>query len=243
MVKRIFDLSVSLILIIIFSPIFIIFSFLIWKQDWHPPFYIASRVGKNEKIFKMIKFRSMIVNADKSGVDSTSENDSRITSLGRFIRKYKIDELPNFFNIIKGDMSFVGPRPNVKRESDLYTNEEKLLLKVRPGITDFASIVFSDEGNILSNSIDPDIDYNQLIRPWKSMLGLYYIDNRSFILDVKIIFLTILNFLSREKALKKIHSIVSEFGAKDDLLEVILRKGMLVPTPPPGSDQIVQLRS
>ena len=99
MIKRFFDIVVSLILVIIFSPFLIIFSFLIWKQDWHSPFYVAPRVGKNEKIFKMIKFRSMIVNADKSGVDSTSANDSRITPLGNFIRKYKIDELPNFFNI------------------------------------------------------------------------------------------------------------------------------------------------
>ena len=103
MIKRFFDIVVSLILVIIFSPFLIIFSFLIWKQDWHSPFYVAPRVGKNEKIFKMIKFRSMIVNADKSGVDSTSANDSRITPLGNFIRKYKIDELPNFFNILLGE--------------------------------------------------------------------------------------------------------------------------------------------
>ena len=171
MIKRLFDFILALVLIVIFSPVLILFSFLIWMQDWHSPFYVAPRVGRKEKIFKMIKFRSMVVNADKSGVDSTSANDSRITLLGNFIRKYKIDELPNFFNIIMGEMSFVGPRPNVKRETDLYTNVEKQLLTVRPGITDFASIVFSDEGDILEGSKDPDLDYNQLIRPWKSRLG------------------------------------------------------------------------
>ena len=151
MLKRLFDFFTSIVLLLAFSPILLIFSFLIWKQDYHTPFYIAPRVGKNGKIFKMIKFRSMIINADQSGVDSTSSNDSRITKLGKFIRKFKIDELPNFINIFKGDMSFVGPRPNVKRETDLYTNKEKLLLSVRPGITDLASIVFSDEGDILKD--------------------------------------------------------------------------------------------
>ena len=125
MFKRIFDFIISFFFIVIFFPLIVIFSFLIWRQDKKSPFYIADRVGKNEKIFKMIKFRSMVVNADKSGVDSTSANDTRITPLGALIRKYKIDEIPNFFNIFKGDMSFVGPRPNVKRETDIYTDEEK----------------------------------------------------------------------------------------------------------------------
>ena len=106
MAKRIFDISFSFILIIIFSPIYLIFSFLIWKQDWCSPFYIAPRVGKARKIFNIIKFRSMIINADQSGVDSTSNDDLRITQLGKFVRKYKIDELPNFFNIFVGQMSF-----------------------------------------------------------------------------------------------------------------------------------------
>ena len=181
MFKRFFDLLASILLIIIFLPIIIVFTFLIWKQDWSNPFYVANRVGKNNKLFKMIKFRSMIVNADKSGVDSTSSNDSRITPLGSFVRKYKIDELPNFFNIFLGQMSFVGPRPNVLAETKLYTDEEKKLLSVRPVITDFASIVFSDEGDILDGSNDPDLDYNQLIRPWKSRLGIFYIENNNVI--------------------------------------------------------------
>ena len=104
MLKRLFDVVMSTLLIIIFSPFLIIFAFLIWRQDYHSPFYIAPRVGKNENLFSMIKFRSMIVDADKSGVDSTSSSDSRITSLGKLIRKYKIDELPNFFNIFIGDI-------------------------------------------------------------------------------------------------------------------------------------------
>ena len=239
MIKRLFDLSVSLIFIIVFSPLLLFFSFLIWKQDWHSPFYVAPRVGKKGKIFKMIKFRSMIVDADKSGVDSTSANDSRITSLGSLIRKYKIDELPNFFNIAKGDMSFVGPRPNVKRETDLYTNEEKLLLSVRPGITDLASIVFSDEGDILENSIDPDLDYNQLIRPWKSRLGIFYVNNRSIWMDIKLMFLTGLAILSKKLALKGVNKILTKKSANKDLIKISLRADHLKPFPPPGSDCIV----
>ena len=242
MIKRLFDLEVALILIIVFSPLLILFSFLIWKQDWHSPFYVAPRVGKKEKIFKMIKFRSMVINADKSDVDSTSSSDNRITPLGAIIRKYKIDELPNFFNIIIGDMSFVGPRPNVKRETDLYTLEEKALLSVRPGITDFASIVFSDEGDILENSIDPDLDYNQLIRPWKSRLGLFYIKNRTLILDIKLMILTAISVISKQNALNSINKILVKFSAEDKLIEISKRENKLTPCPPPGSDSIVTSR-
>ena len=239
MLKRVFDISVSLVLIIIFSPILAIFSFLIWRQDFNTPFYIAPRVGLNGKIFKMIKFRSMIINADKSGVDSTSANDMRITPLGKTIRKYKIDELPNFFNIIKGDMSFVGPRPNVKRETDLYTDEEKLLLTFRPGITDIASIVFSDEGEILEESTDPDLDYNQLIRPWKSRLGIIYVQNSSIYLDFKLMLLTVLTIVSRTRALKSVNSILSKIGAGEKVMQISKRDSKLHPYPPPGADEVV----
>ena len=243
MIKRLFDLAVALILIIVFSPLLILFSFLIWKQDWHSPFYVAPRLGKKGKIFKMIKFRSMIVNADKSGVDSTSANDSRITPLGNFIRKYKIDELPNFFNIIIGTMSFVGPRPNVKRETDLYTMEEKHLLTVRPGITDLASIVFSDEGKILEGSINPDLDYNQLIRPWKSRLGIFYVNNKSIWIDIQLMLLTAIAIISKSKSIKSINKILSKKLANEELIRVSLRVDPLIPSPPPGSDRIVTSRS
>ena len=185
--KRTFDFILALTGLIISSPILIPVIFLVWVQDWYSPFYIASRVGIDEKQFKMLKLRSMIVNADKSGVDSTSSNDKRITGVGRFIRKYKLDELSQLWNVLIGDMSLVGPRPNVKRETDLYTDEEKKLLTVRPGITDFSSIVFSDEGEILKDQQDPDIAYNQLIRPGKSMLGLFYIEKRNCIIDINFI--------------------------------------------------------
>ena len=146
----------------------------------------------------MIKLRSMIINADKNKVDSTSSNDPRITKIGKFIRKFKLDELTQLYNVFIGEMSIVGPRPNVRRETKIYTSVEKKLLRIKPGITDFASIVFSDESEILKNVDDPDITYNQLIRPWKSRLGLFYIKKQSLILDITIIFLTILNSFSRK---------------------------------------------
>ena len=242
MAKRFFDFILSLILILVFSPFLILFSFLIWNQDKHSPFYIAPRVGKNNQLFNMIKFRSMIVNADKTGVDSTSSDDNRITNLGNFIRKYKIDELPNFFNIILGQMSFVGPRPNVERETNLYTKEESKLLNVRPGITDFSSIIFSDEGDILEGADDPDLKYNQIIRPWKSRLGLFYVKNQSIWLDIKLIILTGVSILSRERALDWINKTLINLGAEDKLISVAARKDILKPYPPPGSNEVVASR-
>lgn len=240
--KRIIDFLISLFGLIICSPILIPILIIVWVQDWHSPFYIAQRVGKGEKTFKMFKLRSMIIHADKSGVDSTSANDNRITGVGRFIRKYKVDELSQLINVLMGDMSLVGPRPNVKRETDLYTKEEKKLLSVKPGITDFSSIVFSDEGEILKDQSDPDIGYNQLIRPWKSRLGIFYIEKRSMIVDFKLIFLTAVAILSREKALTRISELIGKLKADNDLIEISKREKALVPTPPPGSNKIVMNR-
>jgi len=240
--KRIFDFILALIGLIISSPILIPVIFLVWIQDWHSPFYIAPRVGKDEKQFKMLKLRSMIVNADKSGVDSTSSNDKRITGVGKFIRKYKLDELSQLWNVLIGDMSLVGPRPNVKRETDLYTIEEKKLLTVRPGITDFSSIVFSDEGEILKDQQDPDIAYNQLIRPGKSMLGIFYIENRNFIIDIKLIYLTVIAIISKEKSLNSLVVILKKINATDLLIKIASRKQKLYPMPPPGAINIVTNR-
>jgi hypothetical protein len=139
-------------------------------------------------------------------------------------------------------MSLVGPRPNVKRETDLYTIEEKKLLTVRPGITDFSSIVFSDEGDILKDQSDPDIAYNQLIRPGKSMLGIFYIENRTFIIDIKLIYLTVIAIMSKEKALSSLVFILKKLDATDLLINIASRKQKLYPMPPPGASNIVTNR-
>lgn len=242
MLKRLFDFTASAFGLLLASPVLLPVMFLVWRQDGHSPFYVAPRVGLNDKSFKMIKLRSMVINADKSGVDSTAANDNRITAVGQFIRRYKLDELTQLWNVFKGDMSLVGPRPNVKRETDLYTPVERKLLNVKPGITDISSIVFSDEGDILKDQPDPDIAYNQLIRPGKSILGLLYIENQTLWLDIRLCFLTVIAILSREKALAGIQKVLKDINATDDVLQLAQRTQALVPRPPPGGDRIVTSR-
>jgi lipopolysaccharide/colanic/teichoic acid biosynthesis glycosyltransferase len=240
--KKLFDFVLAFTGLLALSPLLIIVTIAVWFQDFRSPFYISDRVGRNEKIFKIIKLRSMEIGSDKVGIDSTSINDTRITRVGKFVRKYKLDELYQLVNVLKGEMSLVGPRPNVKRETDIYTTEEKKLLEIKPGITDFASIVFADEGEILANHIEPDIAYNQLIRPGKSKLGLFYVENQSLLLDIKILVLTLLAILSRENALKLSTSLLKKNLADEELIILASRKKALVPTPPPGSNKIVTTR-
>ena len=240
--KRGFDILVSFLAVVVFSPLLIPVMFLVWRQDGHSPFYIAERVGLNGIPFKMVKLRSMVVNADKSGVDSTSSNDQRITPLGHFVRRYKLDELTQLWNVLIGEMSLVGPRPNVKRETDLYTDEERRLLEAKPGITDFASIVFSDEGEILKNHEDPDIAYHQLIRPEKSRLGLFYLEKQNFFIDLQLLIQTAISIVSRPQALKNLVAILRKMEAPKDLIEITSRTNKLVPSPPPGANKIVTSR-
>tara|TARA_Y100000768_G_C23953841_1_gene671684 strand:+ start:1001 stop:1729 length:729 start_codon:yes stop_codon:yes gene_type:complete len=242
MIKRLVDILASLFGLLVTSPILLPVIFLIWKEDRKSPFYIASRSGKNGTMFKMIKLRSMMVDADKSGVDSTSSNDMRITTIGHKIRKYKLDELIQLWNVLKGDMSLVGPRPNVKTETDLYTNVERELLSIKPGITDFSSIVFSDEAEILEGKENPDLAYNQLIRPWKSRLGLIYIKNQSFLLDLQLIFYTVIAIISKPKALIWVVKKLNNLEVDADTIMVSKREANLLPFPPPGSDEIVSSR-
>ncbi|MDA7834729.1 sugar transferase [Methylophilaceae bacterium] len=242
MIKRIFDILASLFGLLISSLILIPIIFLVWKEDRGAPFYIAQRSGRYSGSFKMVKLRSMFVDADKSGVDSTSGNDTRITPIGHKIRKYKLDELMQLWNVLIGDMSIVGPRPNVLQETALYTNVEKKLLSVRPGITDFSSIVFSDEGEILKGEVDPDLAYNQLIRPWKSRLGLIYIQNQSFLLDLQIIFYTIIAIVSKPRATNWVTKKLMSLNVDPDTVKVSKRDTKLYPTAPPGSDKIVRSR-
>jgi lipopolysaccharide/colanic/teichoic acid biosynthesis glycosyltransferase len=240
--KRIFDITFSFIGLVLVIPLIIPFIFLIWLQDFDNPLYIADRVGLNFKKFKIIKLRSMISKADKSKVDSTSANDPRITKVGSIIRKLKLDELTQLFNVFKGEMSFVGPRPNVERETNLYSNKEKELLKVKPGITDFASIVFSDESEILKDYQDPDIAYNQLIRPRKNFLALTYIKNKSIKLDLKIILLTIFSFVNKRKTLNLIVRILRSYETPAEIIEMARRNNKLTPMAPPGLKDIIYSR-
>ena len=189
--KRLFDLVVSIMGLVVLSPVLCFIALWIRHLDRGPVFYRGERVGINGKPFRIYKFRTMVVDAEKLGVFSTSNDDERVTGIGRFLRRYKLDELPQLINVLKGEMSFVGPRPEVRKFTDLYTNDEKVILTVRPGITDWASLWNSDEGAILKGSADPDKDYLEKIRPEKIRLQLKYVRERSFWIDLKIIFLTL----------------------------------------------------
>lgn len=216
--------------------------FLVWWQDKQSPFYVAVRVGKDECPFRMVKLRSMVADADTNQVDSTSADDKRITPIGRFIRRFKLDELTQLWNVLLGSMSMVGPRPNVKRETELYTPVERQLLSVKPGITDFASIVFSDEAEILKDTADPDIAYNQLIRPGKSLLGLFYVQHYSFWVDFQLCWLTAVAILNRSWALRGTQRMLESLSASPELLAIAARRDALEPRPPPGSDHPVTSR-
>lgn len=240
--KRVMDLAVASLGLVASAPVVLPTMFLVWRQDRHSPIYIAPRVGLGDSDFRMIKLRSMVKGADSSGVDSTSHADSRITAVGHFIRRYKLDEVTQLVNVLRGEMSLVGPRPNVRRETDLYTSVERKLLTVKPGITDFASIVFADEGAILEGHDDPDIAYNQLIRPGKSRLGLFYIEHSSPGVDLRICWLTALAVVSRERALQGVSQLLTSLGATSELIELASRRSELQPSPPPGSLHIVTSR-
>ncbi len=189
--KRLFDFLISLVVLIIFSPLFLILGILTKKDSEGPVFYRQIRIGKDGKPFKIFKFRTMVNNADKSGVTSTKEDDVRITKMGKFIRKYNLDELAQFINVLKGEMSIVGPRPEIPYYVNMFTEEEKIILSVKPGITDWACIWNPDENKLLAGSDDPDRDYLEKIRPEKIRLQLKYVREHSFWIDFKIMLMTL----------------------------------------------------
>jgi lipopolysaccharide/colanic/teichoic acid biosynthesis glycosyltransferase len=196
--KRAFDLILSLIGLIVFGPVLLLLALWIKLGSKGPLFYRGARVGRGGRTFRIYKFRTMIVDADKVGPSSTGEDDPRITRCGKFLRRYKLDELPQLLNVLAGEMSFVGPRPQVQWAVDLYTPRERDLLKVRPGITDYASLVFRNEGEILRGSADPDKDYLEKIAPEKIRLGLLYVQSHSVGTDIKIILATVGAILGKD---------------------------------------------
>lgn len=185
--KRLCDICLAFLGLLIVLPVICIFAILIKLDSKGPVFYRGLRVGRYGVPFRMLKLRTMVTDAEKIGGSSTSDEDPRITKLGQLIRQFKIDELPQLINVFKGEMSFVGPRPEVPQFVELFTEEEKVILTVRPGITDWASIWDSDEGAILVGSLDPDKTYLEKIRPEKIRLQLEYVRKRCFWVDLKIL--------------------------------------------------------
>ena len=193
---RFFDVVFSVLGILFLSPLLVIVYIMIVMESKGGGFYKQERVGLNGTDFKLIKFRSMAIGSDKKGLITIGGNDSRITKIGLFIRKFKIDELPQLFNVLIGNMSLVGPRPEVRKYVDLYTIKQKEVLKVKPGITDYASIEYANENEILGAASDPDRVYIQDIMPSKIELNLRFIHNNSINEYFKIIFLTIKKILN-----------------------------------------------
>lgn len=187
---RFFDFLFSLLGLIILSPLLLLISLCIVFDSRGGVFYRQIRVGKNGKDFKLYKFRSMRSGSDRRGLITVGEKDSRITRVGYFLRKYKLDELPQLINVLKGEMSLVGPRPEVRKYVDLYTPEQREVLSVVPGITDYASIEYVDENRILGGAVDPDKTYVEVIMPDKIRYNMRYIEHRSVKEYFKIIFLT-----------------------------------------------------
>jgi lipopolysaccharide/colanic/teichoic acid biosynthesis glycosyltransferase len=185
--KRGFDTALAAVALTVLSPVIAAIAIGVKAGSKGPILYRGTRVGLNGEPFPMLKFRTMVVDADKIGGSSTPEDDPRITPIGKKLRKYKLDELPQLWNVLVGDMSFVGPRPQVQWAVDLYTPEERTILGVRPGITDEASLKFSNEAEILKGSKDPDKDYIEKIHPEKMRLSLEYVRNPSFTGDLSII--------------------------------------------------------
>lgn len=188
--KRLFDTLFSLLFLVFFLPFALPIMALIFLEDRGPIFYRQERIGQFGKPFYLLKFRSMRLNADKDGKLTVGMKDQRITRIGYFIRKYKLDEFPQFINVLKGDMSIVGPRPEVKEYVDLYTPEQQQILNVKPGITDYASLAYFDESRLLGESENPRETYIQEIMPAKLELNNKYLANPTFSHDLKLMWMT-----------------------------------------------------
>lgn len=196
--KRVFDVAVAAVLLILFSPLIAVVAVLV-RRDGGPAFYLARRSGKDGQIFRMYKFRTMVENADQIGGPSTAGDDPRITPIGRRIRRYKLDEIVQLINVVKGDMSLVGPRPEVPQYTEMFNARERKILSVRPGITDWASIKYRNEAEILSGAADPEQAYMDKIRPGKLELQLEYVRRQSLLIDLQILVQTAVAILKHTR--------------------------------------------
>jgi lipopolysaccharide/colanic/teichoic acid biosynthesis glycosyltransferase len=191
MLKRLFDILASSLGLLLLGPLFLCLAIAVKIDSSGPVFYRQIRIGRNQRSFSLFKFRSMAIGSDAKGLLTVGGRDSRITRVGYFIRKYKLDELPQLINVFKGDMSLVGPRPEVPRYVAMYSADQLRVLSVRPGITDYASLKYFSENEMLAASANPEKTYIEEIMPAKLKINLDYVDNRSMFTDIKIILLTL----------------------------------------------------
>lgn len=222
--KFLLDRIVAFFLLLLSLPLLATILLMVYVSDFSFPIFISSRVGRYSKPFPLFKVRTMKPLSHLIPVDSTSYNDPRVTPLGRVIRSFKFDEIPQLFNVLVATMSFVGPRPNTFRNGvEFYTDQELRLLSVLPGITDLSSVVFADEAEILYGSANPDNDYNLLIRPWKSRLSLWHLDHSSFAFDLFILFVTLVSSFRRRFALKLINAVLVRVFHENRFTPIVLR--------------------
>lgn len=222
--KRFFDLISASIGLFLTFPLLLTIAAWIKLDSPGPVFYRPFRGGRYGKPFRIFKFRSMVVNADKIGGPSTSGDDPRVTRSGKVIRQYKLDELSQLINVVMGDMSLVGPRPEVVEKVEKFSKEEKKTLELRPGITDWASIWDSDEGGVLEGALDPDAVYEVVIRPTKMKLQIEYLKHHSFWVDLKIIFCTLYRLVNREFMPKELEGYPTFKDLRREALKVIERQ-------------------
>lgn len=201
MAKRLFDLVCSLVGLVLLSPLFLLIAVWIKLDSPGPVLYRGVRTGRFGKPFRMLKFRTLVIDAEQRGGPSTGYNDPRQTRAGRFLRRYKLDELPQLMNVMKGEMSVVGPRPEVPQYTALYDDEEKIILSVRPGITDYASIEFINLSRVLGSE-DVDRTYEEQVRPIKNRLRVKYAKEQGFWVDLKIISLTLYRMIRARDGLR-----------------------------------------
>ena len=196
MLKRLFDFFSSLTALIFLLPFFFIVALLIAIEGGFPVFFTQTRIGKNKIPFQLLKFRTMVKDADKLGKITIGRRDPRVTNVGHFLRSYKLDELPQILNILKGEMSVVGPRPEVEEYVNLYTEEQNKVFLAKPGLTDYASLKYINESEVLAKSSNPNKTYIEEIMPAKLQLNLKYIEEQGLLTDLKIIFKTISKIVS-----------------------------------------------
>ena len=219
--KRLFDMTAAGVGLLLTSPLLLAVAIWVKLDSPGPVFYRPWRGGRGGKPFRIFKFRSMVMNADKIGGPTTSGDDPRVTRSGRFIRRLKLDELSQLINVVLGDMSLVGPRPEVVEKVKQYTEEEKKTLGLRPGITDWASIWNSDEGGVLEGAVDPDAVYEEIIRPTKMHLQLKYLRNHSLWVDIKILFYTLYKLFNSQFVPKELEGYPTFDELRQEALRVI----------------------
>jgi len=221
MLKRALDLTISAPAALLSAPFLALILVYVWLQDRKNPLYVSYRIGKDHQPFRLFKVRTMVVGADRTGVDTTIKGDPRLLPFADILRRYKLDELPQFWNVISGHMSLVGPRPNVAREVEKYSLDEQRLLEIKPGLTDFASIVFSDLSERLAGQKDANLAYETLIRPAKSCLSLFYVDNHNIRMDVVLIVATAVSIVSKKSAIHLITEELRRNKYSSDVIDIV----------------------